>query len=173
MVGGLWGQIMRVDPLLMWAGLCVDYWGWDKMAAIFQMTFWNAFFFMKMLKISIAISLKLVSQGPVINISALIQIMAWCQPRNKSSSESMIFYWDKMAAIFQMTFSNASFLIKMHKISMTISLKFVSDGPVINISAFIQIMAWCQPRNKPLSESVILYWYIIASPSLNDLKQPR
>ena len=36
------------------------------------------------------------------------------------------------------------------------SLEFGPKGPVINIPAFVQIMAWHQPGNKPLSEPMIV-----------------
>ena len=41
-------------------------------------------------------------------------------------------------------------------ISIEISLKFVPRGPINNIPAFIQIMAWRRPGNKPLSESMMV-----------------
>ena len=37
-------------------------------------------------------------------------------------------------------------------ISMDISLKFVAEGVNKNIHALVQIMAWCQQGDKPLSE---------------------
>ena len=44
--------------------------------------------------ISIEISLKNVTYGPVnINITALVQIMAWVRPGDKPLSESMIAYF--------------------------------------------------------------------------------
>ena len=36
-------------------------------------------------------------------------------------------------------------------ISMEISLKFVPKGPINNIPALVQIMAWCGPGEWPLS----------------------
>ena len=36
-------------------------------------------------------------------------------------------------------------------ISIEISLKFVPKGPISNIPALVQIMAWCRPGNKPWS----------------------
>ena len=36
-------------------------------------------------------------------------------------------------------------------ISIKISLKFVPQGPINNIPALVQIMAWCRPGDKPLS----------------------
>ena len=40
-------------------------------------------------------------------------------------------------------------------ISIKISLKFVPKGPIDNIPALVQIMAWCQTGNKPLSEAMM------------------
>ena len=40
-------------------------------------------------------------------------------------------------------------------ISIKISLKFVPNGPINNIPALVQLMAWRQPRDKPLSEAVM------------------
>ena len=44
---------------------------------------------------------------------------------------------------------NAWILIK-------ISLRFVPKGPINNIPAFVQIMAWRRPGDKPLSESMMV-----------------
>ena len=41
-------------------------------------------------------------------------------------------------------------------ISIEISLKFVPKCLINNIPALVQIMAWCQPGNKPLSEPVMV-----------------
>ena len=43
---------------------------------------------------------------------------------------------------------NVSILIKM-------SLKFIPEGPINNIPALVQIMAWRRPGNRPLSESMV------------------
>ena len=40
-------------------------------------------------------------------------------------------------------------------ISITIPLKFIPKGPTNNNPALIQIMAWCQPGDKPLSEPMM------------------
>ena len=40
-------------------------------------------------------------------------------------------------------------------ISVSISLKFVPKGQINNIPALVQIMAWCRPGDKPLSESMM------------------
>ena len=39
---------------------------------------------------------------------------------------------------------------------MKISLKFVAHGPIDNIPALVQIMAWRRPGDKPLSESMMV-----------------
>ena len=41
-------------------------------------------------------------------------------------------------------------------ISINISLKFVPKGPINNISALVQIMAWRRPGDKPLSEPMVV-----------------
>ena len=41
-------------------------------------------------------------------------------------------------------------------ISIKISLKFVPKGPINNVPALVQIMAWRRPADKPLSEPVIV-----------------
>ena len=41
-------------------------------------------------------------------------------------------------------------------ISIKISLKFVPKGPINNIASLIQIMAWCRPGDKPLSELMMV-----------------
>ena len=56
-------------------------------------------------------------------------------------------------------------------ISIKISMKFVPKGPINNIPALVQIMAWRRPGNKPLSEAMMvsLLTYIYASLCLNEL----
>ena len=48
------------------------------------------------------------------------------------------------------------FLNENVRVSITISLKFVPKGPSNNFLALVQIMAWCRPGNKPLSEPMIV-----------------
>ena len=67
-----------------------------------------------------------------------------------------------MAAIFQTTL-NCIFLNENVWILIKISLKFVSKGPINNIPALVQIMAWCQISDKPLSEPMLIHWCIYAA----------
>ena len=48
------------------------------------------------------------------------------------------------------------FLIEDVKISIKISLKFVPKGPISNIPALVQKMAWRRPGQKPLSETMMV-----------------
>ena len=57
---------------------------------------------------------------------------------------------DKMAAISQMTLSIAFSWMKMF------SLMFVPKGPIKNIPALVQTMAWRRPGDKPLSKPVMV-----------------
>ena len=56
---------------------------------------------------------------------------------------------DKMAAIYQ-TFSSAFSWMKNIWMSIKISLTFVSKGPINNIPALGQIMAWRRRGDKPI-----------------------
>ena len=53
--------------------------------------------------------------------------------------------------IFKCTFLNENIWIWIN-----ISLKFVPKGPINTIPALVQIMAWCRPGDKPLSEATIV-----------------
>ena len=55
--------------------------------------------------------------------------------------------WAKMTTV-----SNAFPRRKTYQFRVKISLKFVLKGPINNIIALVQIMAWCWPGDKPLSE---------------------
>ena len=48
------------------------------------------------------------------------------------------------------------FLDEIVYISVKISLKFVSKGPINNIPALVQIMAWRHPCTQPLSEPMVV-----------------
>ena len=50
-------------------------------------------------------------------------------------------------------------------IPIKMSLKFVSEGPINNIPALVQVMAWCRTGDKPLSVQRRIY----ASLGLNEL----
>ena len=39
---------------------------------------------------------------------------------------------------------------------MKISFKFVPKGPISNILALVQIVAWCRPGDKPLCEPMMV-----------------
>ena len=48
------------------------------------------------------------------------------------------------------------FLNENARISIEFSLKFVPKGPINNIPALVQIMAWRRPGDKPLSEPMMV-----------------
>ena len=117
----------------------------------------------------ITISLKFVPKGPINNIPALVQIMAWRRPGDKPLSAPMMIrlptqicvtrpQWVKAEtkchltdAIFKFIFLNVD-----NWISINISLKSVPNGQINNISALVQIMAWCRPGSKPLSKPMMV-----------------
>ena len=56
------------------------------------------------------------------------------------------------------------FLNENVSVAITISLKCVPQGPINNIPALVQIMAWHRPGDKPLSEpmmvSLLMHIYV-------------
>ena len=58
----------------------------------------------------------------------------------------------KMVASLQMTLYKCIFLNENVLILIETSLKFVPKGSISNIPALVQIVAWCRPGDKPLSE---------------------
>ena len=77
----------------------------------------------------------------------------------------------QMDAISQTTFSNCIFLNENVGIPIKISLMFVPNGPINNIPALIQIMAWHHSGDKPLSEPMVvnLQTHLYASLVFNEL----
>ena len=61
------------------------------------------------------------------------------------------------------------FLNKNTRITIEISLKFVHKDLINNMPALVQIMAWCRPGDKPLSEPMMVRLPIYASLGLNEL----
>ena len=60
-----------------------------------------------------------------------------------------------MAANLADDIFNCIFLIENVWISIKISLKFVSKGPIDNKPALVQVMAWCRTGAKPLPEQML------------------
>ena len=58
---------------------------------------------------------------------------------------------ETMTDIFKHNFFNENVWILI-----AISLQFVLKGPVNNIPALVQIVAWCPPGDKPLSEPIMI-----------------
>ena len=62
-----------------------------------------------------------------------------------------------MTAISQPTLSNAFSWIKMYELPLKFHLsKFVLNGPINNIPALVQIMAWRRPGDKPLFKPMMV-----------------
>ena len=77
------GQVTQYgNPYL----ICITHWGRDYMVPISQMTFSNAFSWMKMYDFC----LRFVSGVRINNIPGLVQIMAWCWPGDKPLYEPMM-----------------------------------------------------------------------------------
>ena len=57
---------------------------------------------------------------------------------------------------FRDDISKSIFLNENVRILIEISLKFVPKGPIVNIPALVQIMAWCRPGHKSLSKPMMV-----------------
>ena len=70
----------------------------------------------------------------------------------------MLTHWGrgKMAAVSHTTLSNAFSWIKIFRISIKISLKFVPKGPINYNPALVQIIARRRSGDKPLSEPMMV-----------------
>ena len=62
---------------------------------------------------------------------------------------------NKMAAFLADDIFRCIFLNENDNIVIQISLKFVPKGPIDNISALVQVMAWCLTGTKPLPETML------------------
>ena len=101
--------------------------------------------------------------------------LIWCHhdifSQEWKSDDMAIFYWDRWFAVTSMvntlrprqdgrrfpddTFDSI-FLKENVTILIEISLKFIPKGPIYNIQALVQIMAWHWSGNKLLSEPMIV-----------------
>ena len=67
----------------------LTHWGRDKMPAVSQTAFSNGFSWMKIFQFRLQFHWSLFPKGPINNIPALVQIMAWRRPGDKPLSEPM------------------------------------------------------------------------------------
>ena len=76
------------SPRMIQGVVALTHWDRDKMAAISQTTFSNAFPVTKMCEFRLRF--HFFPKGSTNNIPALVQIMAWCRPGDKALSEPMM-----------------------------------------------------------------------------------
>ena len=75
--------------------------------------------------------------------------------QNKSQMDGTEQCWgqDKMAAIFQKTFCNTFSWMKMYEFQLRFRRSLFLR---VKLTALVQIMAWCWPGDKPLSEPMMV-----------------
>ena len=88
--------------------------------------------------------------------STLAQVMAWCQTGNNPLPQLNSLRPRQNGRNFADDTFKCIFLNENISISIKISLKFVPNGPINNIPALVQIMAWRRPGDKPLSEPMMV-----------------
>ena len=123
-------------------------------------------------RILIQISLKCILRRQIDNKPALVLVMAWRRTGDKPLHDPMMSQCIDTCGTqgrrvntlrprqngchFVADILNCIFLNENVWISIKISLNFVSKGPINNIPALVQIMAWCHPGNMPLSEPMMV-----------------
>ena len=104
--------------------------------------------------------------------STLVQVMAWCR---QATSHYLSQCWPRSLSPYGVTRPRVNtlkprqnghhfpgdifkciFLNENVWIWILLSLKFVSKGPINNIPALVQIMAWHLPSDNPLSEPMLV-----------------
>ena len=129
-------------------------WSQDKMAAIFADNILKCIFLNENVWISIKNPFKFVPKGPINNIPALVQIMAWCRPGDKPLSEPMLvsamqphwvnslapgkFEWNFMYTIFKLISVRDVSGISCRIVLIWMPLGFTGDQ-----STLVKVMAWC------------------------------
>ena len=110
---------------------------------------------------------------PLMILSTMVQAMAWCC---RAASHYLRQYWSR--SIFPYGFNKPQCVNTLRPrrneqhfaddifkriffnenvwIPIKISLKFVPKGPINNIPALVQIMAWRRSGDKPLSEPMMV-----------------
>ena len=133
-------------------------------------------------RISIKISLKFVPKGPIINIPALVQIKAWRRPGDKPLSEPMLvslllclnelthWGWDRMAANFLTTFSNAFSWMKTFEFRFKFHwILFLGVQLTIFQHWFWWWLGIGQAPSHYLNQWWLIYWCVYVSLCLNVL----
>ena len=112
--------------------------------------------------ISIEISLKFVPKGPINNIPALVQIMAWRRSGDKPLSEPMMVsfpthicvtrpQWvninlsslERCGCDFKCEKFKCNMVIDIWSIQVNITLEWMSEDQIDDKSTLVQVMAWC------------------------------
>ena len=136
--------------------------------------------------ITIKNSLKFVPKGPINNIPALVQIMAWRRPGDKPLFEPMLVslpthicvtrpQWvnilkpEQNGLCFADNIFKCIFMAKKLCILIQISMEFISMGLIHTKSALVHQMDWHQTGNKPLLKPKLIkifyaIWYCVTRP---------
>ena len=104
----------------------LTHWGRNKMDDISHTTFSSAF--LMNIWIPIKISLKFVPKGPIDDIPALVQIMAWSRPGGKPLSEPMM-----VSLPTHIWVTRLNELRKYYKLSYCIPSKFIGVEFTLNV----------------------------------------
>ena len=98
----------------------------------------------------------IIHQNMQVTLSGWVRTMMFCTVHQESKTPEGLTHWgwDKMAAIFQMTFSDTFSWMKVFEFCLIFHCFFIPYGPIDYKSALVQIIAWRQAGDKPLSEPI-------------------
>ena len=120
----------------------LTHWGREKMVAISQATFLNAF------------AWKCVPKGPIDNIPALVQTMAWSRPGNKPISEpNMLLFTD---ACMRHLASMSNTLKDLHKRTPSCRRLFYMYFHTGDIHVSVRILSKPVPKRPNWNKSALV-----------------
>ena len=131
--------------------------------------------------ISIKISFNFVPKGPINNIPALVQIMAWRRSGDKPLSEPMMVSLPTHICVTRPQWVNtanmATNIGKHFKILWNVEIwidfpQSVATNSINDSSQYqFYVMSWCRPGNKPSLElKMILFWHYMATLRLHGIQ---
>ena len=129
------------------------------------------------------ISLKFVPKGPINNIPALVQIIAWHRPGDKPLSEPLMVsltthicvprpQWFNPMCTQELDLNMPGNILPLTEMPLQISLYYRLqpitqlvvrlEGPLLQIDTIMDtflLIAWCRTRTRETGEPVTLSWY--------------
>ena len=139
------------------------HWGRDKMAAILQTVFSDAFLWMKIFKFRLKFMMT-SSNGIIFRVTGHLCSEftgpRWILRTKASDAELWCFHYLTCTRINSCVNNREAGGLRRHRahydVTVMITLKFVPKCPIENILSLVLIMAWRRSGAKPLSEPMMV-----------------